>query len=163
MIWVALLTVAVFMAAAVHRDRRACVALVACAVGILLMQFLKAALPNDLKWIGASALWVSIGFFIITRLGRRLSVTGALLILSGLSYFPGRLLGDAFHTGNPLLIAADALGIIAMLSAGYSGVTFIRNRGLVGSNSDSSGWAFVGDCDYNSQEKGGEKIGRGHV
>lgn len=136
MIWVALLATAIFLAIVSWGDKPSRRALLACAAGIVAMQIFKVANMGNLIWLCSASVWASVGVYLLKVNGRDTAICAFLLIASGLCYAAGRAAGGQFATGNPLMIAADLLGIIAMLLGGWRGVCVTRGcwmgRGVLG-------------------------------
>lgn len=162
MIWASLLATAIIFAALSWGDKSSRRALLTCAAGIIAMQLFKAAGMGDLIWLCSSATWVSIGVYILQVNGRDTAPCALLLIASGLCYAIGRMSGGFFSTGNPVMLAADFFGIIAMLFAGWRGVCITRGcwlgRGVLG---------LRGRFDHNHTNRSGcnkeKRVGHSHV
>jgi hypothetical protein len=115
-------SVAVLIAGlAAYRDRwaaaRACIALI---WALALTRVFKAALPPDVAFIAWSALWVSVGGWII-RLGmmaedRASALAGGAAVLSGLFDGAAWLVGSATALWSPVVMGAD-LCVAAALAA----------------------------------------------
>jgi hypothetical protein len=92
---------------------------VAIAFGLVLTR-LAAELPDGITYPAYSAIWVTVGGAAIYR---DAIFPGLLLIASGLCYLWADLSGVSPVVGELPLVAADVLGLIALVAAGVSGGT----------------------------------------
>lgn len=142
MIWAGLICAAsaVALASVSVRDAKAATAAVACVAGVAVMQLFKAHLPEQFLWLGAGAVWIAASAAMV----RHLPVVAALLTLSGLCYFYGRVTGQTFISGSPALFWADVFGVAAMALIGWRvGRIYLRNWRMGGVDSGSFGRADV--------------------
>jgi len=122
-------------------------------------------IPPNMQLLAFAALWVGIGGLIIHKLHSPL--TGGLIVASGLCYGWARLVGVAPAIGELPFVAADFLGVVALIVAAIGE----RNRGSVNrhhtGDTRGGGWVLgsvdnrrvrsAGDC---LEGLGGQK-GRG--
>jgi len=92
---------------------------IAIAVGIVATQA-ASHLPDEIVYPAYSAIWVAIGGAAIYR---DAIFPGLLLIASGLCYLWADLSGVSPVIGELPLVAADVLGLIALVAAGVTGGT----------------------------------------
>jgi hypothetical protein len=122
------------------------------AAGLLAMQVLAFA-PPEIRYLGAGALWVSVGADAI----RRQHVTsGALLVLSGLCYFAAETVAAPWELFAYPLLAADAFGVAALAGYWYAGRSDRMGKGrFLGAGADRGGFlAGRGGCDVVAKEAG---------
>jgi len=119
--------------------------------GIVAMQA-AALIPADMQLLAFAALWVGIGGLIIRKLHSPL--TGGLIVASGLCYGWARLVGVAPAIGELPFVAADFLGVVALIVAAIGE----RNRGSVNrhhtGDTRGGGWVLGRSADRRVHSSG---------
>lgn len=121
MIWVFWLIIALILAAL--SDGQNTKALLACAVGLVVVWLFKLTLTEPAFFVAHCMTWVLIGIFVATLGSGLFTTSGLLLVVAGVLVFPARLSGLPHEIGNLWLACSDILGVVALVLLGWPAIT----------------------------------------